>query len=350
MDVSKAQNGLGLQTTNDVQARESAVSNAVNSFQAKYGEKPKEARVIKKALDKDDFMRIMVTEMKHQDPTKPMDSDRMATQMAQITSVEQLKNVGSAIEKLADKNTASDRLAMSAMIGKSVTVDKGRFAHQKGTLSPVNFELPSDAQKIKLSILNERGDEVATRELEPMKAGANSYNWDGINASSIQSATGSYIVRIDAEDKAGNKIKIDPISQETVVGITFEGGETNFLVGDPKNPQKVGFKNVTKIEGDAATRNIAMQARDARSAQLQQDQAAPKAPGAGELPPGLQEKMQGEQVARAPGKDALEQPGLQAAMKAAQGQLQAEANQNSGPSAKQAQAPKAEGFPNGLSD
>jgi flagellar basal-body rod modification protein FlgD len=346
MDVSKAQSGLGLQTTNDVQARESQVSNAVNSFQAKYGEQPKEARVIKKALDKDDFMRIMVTEMKHQDPTKPMDSDHMATQMAQITSVEQLKNVGSAIEKLADKNTASDRLAMSAMIGKSVTVDKGRFQHQKGTLSPINFELPQDAQKIKLSILNEKGDEVAVRELEPMKAGANSYNWDGINASSIASNTGNYIVRIDAEDKAGNKIKIDPISKETVVGVTFEGGETNFLVGDPKNPQKVAFKSLTKIEGDVATNKMANQARDARNVELQQNQNTPKAGGAFELPAGLQEKLKSQQVASAP-TDSGNSPGAQALQAQAQQMRAQAAPQNSEPSGP---APRAEGFPNGLGE
>ena len=249
MDALRAKSGLSVQAPSETQVRDQAASNAINTFQARYGEKPKEDRAIKKALDKDDFMRIMVTEMKHQDPTKPMDSDRMATQMAQITSVEQLKNVGSAIEKLADKNTASDRLAMSAMIGKSVTVDKGRFTHQKGTFSPINFNLPQDAQKIKLSVLDERGEVIATRELEPMKAGTNNYNWDGVNASNIQSVTGSYVVRLDAEDAKGNKIKIDPVSQETVVGVSFEGGETNFLVGDYKNPQKVGFKNVTRIEG-----------------------------------------------------------------------------------------------------
>jgi flagellar basal-body rod modification protein FlgD len=349
MDVTKAQNGLGLQTTTDAQARDQQVSNAVNSFQAKYGEHPKEARVIKKALDKDDFMRIMVTEMKHQDPTKPMDSDRMATQMAQITSVEQLKNVGTAIEKLADKNTASDRLAMSAMIGKSVTVDKGRFAHQKGTLSPVNFELPQDAQKIKLTILNEKGDEVATRELEPMKAGANSYNWDGINSSSIASNTGSYIVRIDAEDKNGTKIKIDPISKETVVGVTFEGGETNFLVGDPKNPQKVGFKNLTKIEGDVATTNLANQARASRNLELLQNQNTPKAAGAFELPPGIQEKLKSQQVARAP-QDSGNSPGAQALQAQAEQMRAQPAQQNSEQSQGNTPSGKPEGFPNGLSD
>jgi flagellar basal-body rod modification protein FlgD len=274
----------------------------------------------------------MVTEMKHQDPTKPMDSDRMATQMAQITSVEQLKKVGTAIEKLADKSSASDRLAMTAMIGKTVTVDKGRFSHQKGTLSPIGFDLPADAQKINLSVLNERGEEIASRDLEAMKAGPNTYNWDGLNSSNIQSVSGSYIVRLDAEDAKGNKIKIDPISQDTVVGISFDGGEANFLVGDAKNPQKVAFKNVIRIEGDATMR-AAAQARQEKMFAAQQSSLAAQAQGnpaaLNGLPTGLQEKMKSEQVARAevanPNKN-LESP-----------------NEKNPPV-------KAEGFPNGLGD
>ena len=308
MEITRAQSGTGLQTVTDAQAKSQEVQNAVTQFQAKYGEKPKEARVVKKALDKDDFMRIMITEMKHQDPTKPMDSDRMATQMAQVTSVEQMKNVATAMDKLAEKSNASDRLAMSAMIGKTVTVDKGRFVHQKGTMSSINFDLPTAAQKVKLSIQNEKGEEIAARELEPKQAGPNSYNWDGINASNIQSVTGNYIVRVDAEDANGNKINVNPISKEEVVGITFEGGDTNFLVGDAKNPQKVAFKNVARIEGEATIRAGAEQAKTAAlQAKMSAMNQTPGQPGgseknaalgglakASELPPGLQEKMQAE--------------------------------------------------------
>jgi flagellar basal-body rod modification protein FlgD len=251
MDVAKAQSGVGLQTLTGNEDRDQAKKNALNSLQAKYGDKPKEPRPIKKQLDKDDFMRIMISEMKHQDPTKPMDADKMATQMAQLTTVEQIKNMSASIDRLGDKNGASDRLAMSSMIGKTVTVDKSRFNHTKGTIAPINFELPEASQKVKLSVLDERGEEVITKELEPQPAGLNIYNWDGINSSGVQVKSGNYTVRVDAEGVTGNKLKNNPISKETIVGVSFENGETNFLVGDAKNPQRVGFKNVIKIEGDS---------------------------------------------------------------------------------------------------
>ncbi|NDG84988.1 MAG: flagellar hook assembly protein FlgD [Proteobacteria bacterium] len=287
MEITRANLGAGMgggapvAEAGETQDRERLVRNSMAELQARYGEKPKEARAIKKQLDKDDFMRIMITEMRHQDPTKPMDAERMATQMAQITSVEQLKNVSNAIEKLSDKNSASDRLAMSGMIGKTVTVDKGRFSHQKGTISPINFELPEDASKIKITILNEKGDEVATRDLEPMKAGNNIYNWDGVTSSSTPGVSGTYLVRVDAENAKGAKLKIDPVSKETVIGVSFEGGETNFLVGDSKSPQRVNFKNVTRIESDSGPRPQSAKKTEADA-----------------LPEGLKEKMKTE-LARA---------------------------------------------------
>lgn len=280
--------------------------NAVNQFQARYGEKPKEARQIKKTLDKDDFMRIMITEMKNQDPTKPMDADKMATQMAQLTTVEQIKNMGTAIEKLADNNKASDRMAMSGMIGKNVTVDKSRFTHLKGTLSPMNFDLPADAEKITVSVLDERGEEIASRELEPMKAGPNVYNWDGLNASNLPVNSGTYMVRVQAEDKNGAPISINPISKETIIGVTFEGGEANFLVGDPKSPQRVAMKSVTRIESDGEARAAVGQTKANQAKAAQESQKAGGANQPFDLPAGLKEKFQAELAANGAGAESNE--------------------------------------------
>ena len=294
MEISRMNAGIGIQGANESQDREQALKNSMAQIQARYGEKPKEARVAKKALDKDDFMRIMITEMRHQDPTKPMDSDRMATQMAQITSVEQLKNVSNAIEKMADKNSASDRLAMSGMIGRTVTVDKGRFTHQKGTISPINFELPEDANQIKITILNEQGEEVATRELEPMKSGSNVYSWDGITASNTQTGSGTYLVRVDAENAKGAKIKVDPISKEKIVGVSFEGGDTHFLVGDSKSPQKIAFKNVVRIESESVPGGKSLRSSVSQEVSGQESAVPEENPGMESLPPGLQEKLRAE--------------------------------------------------------
>lgn len=291
MDVGRVaqpdfQNISNVDTAKD---REQAVKNAFSNIQARYGEKPKEGRAIKKSLDKDDFMKIMITEMKHQDPTKPMDAEKLSGQMAQLTSVEQLKNVNSSIDKLVEKNNASDRLAMSAMIGKTVTVDKGRFSHQKGFMSPVSYQLPEDAAKVKVSVLDEAGEEVFSREIDPQKKGAQSYNWDGLANNGIYSKSGNYAVRIDAENDKGVKIKVDPVSKETIVGVSFEGGDTNFIVGTGKNNQKVSMRNVIRIEGNAGI-NRSPGSNEAQAEAVKKEESN----SAFTLPKELQERFAGQ--------------------------------------------------------
>ena len=81
-------------------------------IQSKYGAKPEKPREIKKTMGKDDFLRIMITQMKHQDPMEPFKAEQFATQMAQFTSVEQLQNLNQAMGKMANQNQPLERLAI----------------------------------------------------------------------------------------------------------------------------------------------------------------------------------------------------------------------------------------------
>jgi len=118
-------------------------------MQAEYGVKAEKPREIKKTLGKDDFLRIMVTQMQHQDPTSPFKADQMAQQMAQYASVEQLQNMNSQLSKMTTQNQPLERLAMTGLIGKVVTVDKERFPHTEGNKDTLGFELPKDAAQVK---------------------------------------------------------------------------------------------------------------------------------------------------------------------------------------------------------
>src|SRR5689334_2438768 len=86
-------------------------------IQSKYGAKEEKPREIKKTLGKDDFLRIMITQMKHQDPTQPFKAEQMAEQMAQFASVEQLQNLNLKFEKMSNQNQPLERLAMTGLIG-----------------------------------------------------------------------------------------------------------------------------------------------------------------------------------------------------------------------------------------
>ncbi len=232
-------------------ARQAQFGELLNQMQSKYGAKAEKPREIKKTLGKDDFLRIMVTQMKNQDPTNPFKAEQMAAQMAQFASVEQLQNLNSGFNKMAQSNQPLERMAMTNLIGKSVTTDGSRFAHQEGENESLSFNLPRDAKEVKVTILNEQGETIFQKDLGATKKGEGTFAWDGKRANSLPAKGGNYMLRVEARDDREADIVIETKRRSRVIGVSFEGSEPVLLVGDAKRTEKVPVKSVVRVDSDA---------------------------------------------------------------------------------------------------
>lgn len=96
----------------------SKVSMQVDSFNKTLNE----GRVQKEGLDKDDFLKILITQLSNQDPTKPMEDKEFIAQMAQFSTLEQMTNMNEGFAAVADKIGASQALGM---LGKTVEIEMG---------------------------------------------------------------------------------------------------------------------------------------------------------------------------------------------------------------------------------
>ena len=74
-------------------------------------------------LGKDDFLKLLVTQLQHQDPMNPIDDKDFMGQMAQFTSVEQMTNMATSIDRMS---TASQSTQSIALIGQTVELEEGR--------------------------------------------------------------------------------------------------------------------------------------------------------------------------------------------------------------------------------
>ncbi len=217
-------------------------------IQSKYGEKPVKQREVKKRLDKDDFMKIMITQMQHQDPTNPMDSDKLAAEIAQITSVEQLQNLNQSIRKMSQKNKPLERMAMTNLIGKIVTVDENRFVHVSGQNEHIKFSLPEDISSGKLVIISSKGEKVIERDLGNLKKGENSFNWNGKKDNTVDALTGTFLVKIEAENANGSPVYANALSKSKIIGVSFEGNEPVFIIGNASQNKRISMDSIITIE------------------------------------------------------------------------------------------------------
>jgi flagellar basal-body rod modification protein FlgD len=323
----------------------------LQDLQSKYGAKPEKAREIKKTLGKDDFLRIMITQMKHQDPTNPFKAEQMATEMAQFTSVEQMQNMNQTLNKLVTANQPLERMAMTNLIGKTVTVDRGRFPHVEGQNDSLSYALSRDASDVKLTLVSAAGEVVFEKNLGAQKAGENTYSWDGMKTNGLPNKSGDFIMKIEAHDDRGGTIQTGSQAQARVIGLSFEGNEPVLLIGDAQRQEKVTMKNIVRIEdmgGAPAVPGATLGAQAGGGIRtLDASQSAPNfftfQKGIGSTPVG----------------NAGANPEVQAALAkyqqdAVQAQSQAKPESSgAGPSAPRASAPSVseeKGFPNGLHD
>jgi flagellar basal-body rod modification protein FlgD len=131
-------------------------------------------------LGQEDFMKLMMAQMKHQDPLKPMANGEFISQMAQFSSVEGLKEIKDSFNKLANALQSSQALQASSMVGRSVLI-KGQLSElvANGQLRGA-VDVSEDTSKLTVKIMNKAGQLVKTLDLGEQKQGTAQFKWDGV--------------------------------------------------------------------------------------------------------------------------------------------------------------------------
>ncbi|MDB4917284.1 MAG: flagellar hook capping protein [Gemmatimonadetes bacterium] len=133
----------------------------------------------KSALGKDEFLKLLVAQMKNQDPLNPQGGDQMAAQLAQFSSLEQLQNINASLDtQKTDNSTIIDSIQTSAAmgtIGKTIVASGDQFQFASGddpAAKTVRATIPATAGKAMLKITDANGKVIGTRDLGEVHAGS----------------------------------------------------------------------------------------------------------------------------------------------------------------------------------
>ncbi len=199
-------------------------------------------------LGKDDFLKLMLAQIKHQDPTSPLQSHEMAAHLAQFTSLEQLFNVNKNLESLSKAQEPMQRYEVLNFLGKSVKADSKEIFWSKGDKNAdLRFNLMADASKVKVTVIDGNGDEVRTIDTGTMKKGLNKVVWNGLDGKEQEARPGQYSFRVEAENTSGRKIGVETATTGVITGVNFTPEGPLLMVGD----QKVRLQDIHKIEDEA---------------------------------------------------------------------------------------------------
>jgi flagellar basal-body rod modification protein FlgD len=140
----------------------------------------KEKPIEKPRLGQEDFMKLMMAQMKNQDPTKPMENGDFISQMAQFSSVKGLKDIKDSFNTLANALQSSQALQASSMVGRKVLIPGNATELPANGVMRGGLELPSASDSVKVKIFNKAGEEVHTIDLGQRGKGNAQFKWDGV--------------------------------------------------------------------------------------------------------------------------------------------------------------------------
>ncbi|MEG1681759.1 MAG: flagellar hook capping FlgD N-terminal domain-containing protein, partial [Stenotrophomonas sp.] len=82
----------------------------------------------KGSLDQADFLKLMTTQLQHQDPTKPMDNSQMVAQMAQLSTVQGITDLNTSVKGFQQSMASDQVLRGAALVGHEVMVPSTKVA------------------------------------------------------------------------------------------------------------------------------------------------------------------------------------------------------------------------------
>ncbi|OGW63140.1 MAG: hypothetical protein A2Y48_08790 [Nitrospirae bacterium RIFCSPLOW2_12_42_9] len=114
-----------------------------------------ETRKVKKELDKDDFLKLLVTQMRFQDPLKPMDQKEFTTQLVQFSSLDQLFSINDGLNTLTDSQGSANDFETVNFIGKEITTTGNKVVMGEGGPSTsIGYYLNTDASEVSVQIFD----------------------------------------------------------------------------------------------------------------------------------------------------------------------------------------------------
>ena len=185
-------------------------------------------------LGKEEFLKLLSIQLQHQDPLNPMDNSEFIAQLAQFSSLEGITNMSTSMDSMSDNIMNMTNLNAASLIGKGVKVPGNALELGASGTAPIEYELTKDAARVTVSVYDAGGVLVGNYETGNVKAGKNTFQWNGKDSSGSTAPEGSYTFSVEAIAQDGAPVNAKTVMLDTVDGVIYEGDIPYLMVGGKK--------------------------------------------------------------------------------------------------------------------
>lgn len=196
----------------------------------------------KESLGKDDFLNLLMTQLKNQDPLEPQDNSQFIAQLAQFSSLETNQTVGTSMEGLSDSmqtfmslqtvaSASATNAASTSLIGKNIRVSDTDISHTVGNAEEIKIQMDKAGSSGILAVKNASGEVVAYEPVEAQDDATDlTFSWDGKDENGNMAPSGTYTLEVLDTSKLKSVGTI--YAEGNVSGIRYNSDGANLMVGE----------------------------------------------------------------------------------------------------------------------
>lgn len=178
---------------------------------------------VKLADNFDDFLMLLTTQLQHQDPLDPLDSNDFTSQLVQFSGVEQAIAQNARLDTLIAVMKGSQVADAVSFIGKTVEVVGDAVALKDGSVAQINYTLTSPANATTIVVSDSTGKVIRTVAGDNT-VGAHQFEWDGADNNGNAQPEGIYTIKVSAADSKGETFTLNTTVPGVVDGVSNEDG------------------------------------------------------------------------------------------------------------------------------
>lgn len=174
------------------------------------------------------FLNMLMTQLKNQDPSSPMDTNQFTQELVEFSGVEQQINTNSSLSQLIQLTQGNAMLQSTGLVGHGVTLSGVGLPLQNGQAA-LTFTAP-EGGPVSIVVSNAAGAVVKTDTVSAT-TGTNSWSWDGTNTAGTQLPDGAYKVTVTGTDATGAQNALSYQTNGLVTGVSNSNGTVNLQMG-----------------------------------------------------------------------------------------------------------------------
>jgi len=174
------------------------------------------------------FLQLLMTQLKNQDPTSPLDTNQFTTELVQFTGVEQQINTNTSLGQLIQLTQGGEVVQSAALLGKQVQVADHDLSLQNGA-AKIGFTAPT-AGTAQIVVTDAKGNQLATANVATT-GGANTWTWNGATQGGGQAADGAYSVAVTSTNADGSSATLPYTVIGTATGVVTDGSIVQLQLG-----------------------------------------------------------------------------------------------------------------------